>query len=166
MSILLAPTPSNEKERVRTLQKLDVANPDKYLGFDRITRVMVALFDTPIAMVNMITADEEVNKSCIGLPAGGRQHRGLSMCTYTILSDEPLIVENTLEDDRFKDNPNITGLIKVRAYAGVPISANDGTHPGALCLIDTEPRKFSTQEIDLLKDLCRWAELELEDCNK
>ena len=54
----------------------------------------------------------------------------------------------------FINNPNVTSSPKVRAYAGVPLRAVDGAYAGALCMIDTKPRKFTDDEIKLLVDLC------------
>jgi GAF domain-containing protein len=153
--------PKNEAQRIATLNKLGVLDYASEERFDKITRVMAALFEIPIVMINMITAEEEVNKSCFGLPAGHHKDRNLSFCSFTILSDEPLIIDNAVQDDRFHKNPDVSGGIHVRAYAGIPLRARDGTHPGALCLIDTRPRKFTEKEISLLKDLSAWAEIEL-----
>ncbi len=155
------PTPQNEELRLHTLHRLDVLNPLHEDRFDRITRIASALFGMPVAMINIITAREDVNKSCYGMDGGSRNDRSVSFCNYTILSEEPMVIENALEHEHFKDNPQVKGGMNIRAYAGMPFRAEDGTHPGALCVIDTEPRKFSDHEIELLKDLSRWAELEL-----
>lgn len=112
-------------------------------------------------MVNMITPDTQVNVACFGMDAGFQGGRRTSFCGRTILTDEPLIINDALLDERFKDNPNVIEGLRVRAYAGIPLRAVDGTHPGALCLIDIGPRVFTTKEIDLLKDLAAWAEIEL-----
>jgi GAF domain-containing protein len=153
--------PPNEAQRTATLAALGVLDLASEERFDRITRVMSALFNVPIAMINMITSDEEVNKSCYGLPQGVHKDRSVSFCSYTILSDEPLIIENATKDDRFNDNPQVTSGIEIRAYAGVPLRATDGTHPGAICLIDTKPHHFTKKEIELLLDMSSWAEIEL-----
>ena len=159
---MITPTmPTDEKQRVATLTQLDILNGKSEPRFDRITRVLSALFDVPVAMVNMITPDQQINKSCFGMEPGFEMDRSTSFCGHTILSVEPLVIEDTLEDKRFFDNPNVVGGLKIRAYAGVPLKALDGTHPGALCLIDTKPRHFTEQDIAVLKDLSAWAEIEL-----
>ena len=135
--------PINEEQRLKTLNQLDLLNGKSEQRFDRITRVLAALFDVPVAMVNLITQDTQINKSCFGLDPGFQTERSSSFCGHTIISDEPLIIKDALNDERFKDNPNVTSGLKVRAYAGVPLRAANGTHPGALCLIDTKPREFT-----------------------
>lgn len=157
----VAQKPVNEEQRVKTLNQLDILNGQSEERFDRITRVVAALFNAPVALVNMITSETQQNKACFGMKAGFITDRSISFCSYTILNDEPLIIEDAKKDERFKDNPQVTGGLNIRAYAGVPLRAIDGTHPGALCLIDTRPRKFFQKEIDLLIDLAAWAEIEL-----
>ncbi len=153
--------PVDEEQRIETLNQLEIINGESEERFDRITRVLAALFNVPLAMVNMITADQQINKACFGVKPGFTSDRDASFCGHTILSGEPLIIENALEDYRFKDNEFVTGDMHIRAYAGIPLRAINGTHPGALCLIDTEPRKFTDEEIKLLIDLSAWAEIEL-----
>lgn len=157
----LAAKPTNETQRVATLNQLALLNGKPEKRFDRITRVLAASIKVPVAMVNMITPEQQINKSCFGVTPGFEMDRDTSFCGHTILSSEPLIIEDMLLDERFKDNPNVTGGLKVRSYAGVPLRALDGTHPGTLCLIDTVPRHFTEAEVSLLKDLSAWAEIEL-----
>ncbi len=159
---MIAPAkPLNEVQRLSTLNQLDLINGKSEERFDRITRVVAVLFGVPVAMVNLIADDIQVSKSCFGIESGLEMDRSVSFCGHTILSDEPLIIRDTLEDERFRDNPNVTGGLKIRAYLGVPLRAIDGTHPGALCLIDVKPREFTDEEVTLLKDLSSWAEIEL-----
>jgi len=41
----------------------------------------------------------------------------------------------------------------VRFYAGYPLEAPEGVRVGALCVVDTKPRRFSPAEASLLRDL-------------
>jgi GAF domain-containing protein len=40
-------------------------------------------------------------------------------------------------------------------YAGVPLTAEDGTVLGALCAIDTVPHAWTTDELTILRDTAR-----------
>lgn len=62
--------------------------------------------------------------------------RNISFCGHAILGDDLFIVPNTLEDERFHDNPLVTEAPHIRFYAGYPIKAANGHKMGTLCLID------------------------------
>lgn len=158
---MLNTTPTaDETTRLATIRELDLLNPDQNQRFDPITRVAAALLNVPYAMINIISADKEVNKSCFGMSPGVAKDRSSCFCSYTILSDEPFIIENAPLDKRVQDYHDVKEGMNIRAYAGMPLTAPDGTHPGALCIIDLKPRNFTQTDILLLRDLAKWAELE------
>ncbi|MEX0614529.1 MAG: sensor domain-containing diguanylate cyclase, partial [Methylophaga sp.] len=71
------------------------------------------------------------------------------------------VVEDALDDHRFKDNPLVTKDPNIRFYAGYPLKVNNGSALGTLCIIDTEPREFDADDTQLLKDLGVMAEQEI-----
>ena len=71
------------------------------------------------------------------------------------------MVLDPLEDERFHDNPLVTGEPGIRFYAGCPLAAPDGSQVGTLCLIDREPRAPDSEDIALLRDLAGMVEDEL-----
>lgn len=71
-----------------------------------------------------------------------------------------LVVEDATLDQRFADNPLVTGEPNIRFYAGQPIHS-DGQPVGTLCVIDRVPRKFTDEERRCLFDLAKLVEAEL-----
>ena len=159
--MLPAPIPPNEKERLSAVLELKILDTKREERFDRITKMVLERFKIPIATVSILDSDREWYKSCQGLDAR-EGPRSTSFCGHIISHNYIFVIEDTLQDPRFADNPQVTGKPYVRFYAGVALrnKKNDLT-VGALCIKDTKPRKFSRQDILDLKDLASLAEEEL-----
>ena len=68
---------------------------------------------------------------------------------------------DTYLDDRFADNPLVTGEAHVRFYAGFPVFHDDGSCLGTLCLVDTRPRYLAEDTVRLLEDLAVMVQQEI-----
>ncbi|MBI4100267.1 GAF domain-containing sensor histidine kinase [Candidatus Microgenomates bacterium] len=155
-----APTPSDEAERLASLYELKILNTPPEERFDQITKIATHLFNVPISTLTLVDSEREWFKSCQGL-SSSEGARAISFCGHTILTDEIFIIPDALKDPRFAGNPMVVGEPYIRFYAGAPLHAADGKRVGAFCIKDRKPRKMSPTEIDLLKSLSAWAELEL-----
>jgi len=158
--MLEPPKPSDEAERMQTLRSLQILDSAPEERFDRLTRLAKRLFDVPIALVSLVDENRQWFKSCVGLPVR-ETPRDISFCGHAILGNDTFVVEDTHDDDRFRDNPLVTGEPHIRFYAGRPLSAPNGHKLGTLCIISPEPRAFSPTDAELLDDLARMAEDEI-----
>lgn len=154
-----APT-TNEEERLSALEALNILDTPPEERFDRITRLVRGSFQVPIALVSLIDENRQWFKSCFGLNVR-QTDRDISFCGHAINTDDVFIIEDTLADPRFSDNPLVTSSPFIRFYAGVPLRAKEGYKIGTLCLIDRQRRSLSDFEIDRLKELARLVEHEL-----
>ena len=154
------PFPIDEAERLDTLRRLNVLDTPPEERFDRLTRLAKRLFDVPIALVSLVDANRQWFKSCQGLDAT-QTPRDISFCGHAILGEDIMVVTDACSDERFVDNPLVTGEPKVRFYAGFPLSAANGNKLGTLCLIDHAPRSMSEDDLRLLDDLATMVEEEL-----
>lgn len=156
----IAPFPANEKSRIARLRLLNILDTEPEERFDRLTRMAKRLFSVPIAQITLIDSNRQWFKSG-ATPSGPETSRDVSFCAHAILGETALQVPNALEDERFVDNPLVTGDPNIRFYAGYPLKV--GEHNlGTLCVIDDKPRVFTEEELALLKDLAEMAEQELE----
>jgi len=146
-----APILASENERLAALDRYDVLDSPMEPGFDRITRLVSRVFDVPMASVSLIDGHRQWLKSRQG-PLDQEACRDLAFCNTTIRMRDPLIVEDATLDPRFKDNAFVLGEPHIRFYAGVPLTTEDGFNLGALCVIDTKPRKLDAGQIAQLKD--------------
>ncbi|WP_296252422.1 sensor domain-containing diguanylate cyclase [Pseudomonas sp. UBA4194] len=159
---MLAPAkPAHESERVHTLRSLNILDSAPEERFDRLTRLARRLFDVPIALVSLVDSNRQWFKSCQGLGTT-ETSRDVSFCGHAILSDQILMIPDAGSDERFHDNPLVTGEPHIRFYAGCPLKVGNGSNVGTLCLIDTRPRVLDVEERGLLRDLASMAEREIE----
>ncbi|QGN53474.1 MBL fold metallo-hydrolase [Novosphingobium sp. Gsoil 351] len=155
-----APIPPDELQRLAALHALGLLDTPAEERFDRLTRVTAALFDVPIALVSLVDANRQWFKSCVGTDIK-ESSREVSFCAYAVAEREMLVIPDALRDDRFADNPVVSGPPYVRFYAGAPIFMSDGTCAGTLCVIDGRPRDFTDEDRDRLRDLAAIVQQEL-----
>jgi diguanylate cyclase (GGDEF)-like protein len=152
--------PFNEGTRIDSLRALNILDTSPEERFDRLTRLAKRLFDVPIALVSLVDTNRQWFKSCVGLDAT-ETPRDVSFCGHAILGDDIFLIPDAAADERFRDNPLVTGEPHIRFYAGCPLTVADGSRLGTLCIIDRKPREFDDDDRELLRDLARMAEQEL-----
>jgi diguanylate cyclase (GGDEF)-like protein len=157
-----APIPPNDDLRVKSLQRMQLLSTPAELDFDRITRTAAEYFDVPIALVSLVDKDRQWFKSRHGLetPEAARE---ISFCAHAICGNSALVIPDTRKDERFFDNPLVTGEPHLSFYAGFPIKNGEGFRIGTLCIMDREPRQFSADDSRMLEDFARWLELVIEN---
>ena len=155
-----APVPPDEEQRLAALHALGLLDTPAEERFDRLTRVTAALFDVPIALVSLVDANRQWFKSCVGTDIT-ESSREMSFCAYAVAEKDMLVIPDALRDDRFADNPVVSGPPYVRFYAGAPIFTGDGHCAGTLCVIDGRPRDFTQEDKDRLRDLAAIVQQEL-----
>ena len=136
------PTGPHEHERLQALLETGALDAKSDPALSALCDEVRHAFDVPICTVTLIDRARQLILAAQGLEAG-ETPRDIAFCNYTILSDEVFVVEDALADDRFKDNPFVTGDPTIRFYAGAPLIFLKNIRLGALCVIDMKPRSFS-----------------------
>ena len=160
-SLLPPPIPSNEAARLDALRDYEILDTDPEPAFDDLTRLAAHIAGTPIALVSLVDTHRQWFKARYGLEAP-ETPRAISFCGHVVASDTPLIVQDTLADDRFADNPLVTGPPMFRFYAGLPLRTDEGLVMGTLCTIDSVPRQLTPVQLDLLAMLTGQVVTQLE----
>jgi diguanylate cyclase len=153
--------PVNEADRLRALERYQVLDTPREESFDRLARMAARVFGVPMALVSLVDQSRQWWKACVGLDGSGTG-RDEAFCAHAILSTEPLIVGDALEDPRFRDNPLVTGAPHIRFYAGAPLTSPDGFNLGTICIIDSRPRQLTPDQRATLVDLAQVVLDELE----
>ncbi|WP_161883490.1 sensor domain-containing diguanylate cyclase [Deinococcus alpinitundrae] len=156
-----APVPTNEAARLLDLARYHVLDTEKEEVFDRITRLASQLLQVPIAAINFIDVDRHWNKSNVGFDVP-ELPREASFCAWAILRDQPLVIPDLTQDDRFDEHPAVTGEHHLRLYAGTPLQTPSGHRIGTLCIMDTQVRTLNDEALHALQDLAALATRELE----
>lgn len=153
---------SNEAERLEALQRYHILDTPTEIAFDRITTLAARLFEMPIVLVSLLDDSRAWFKSSYGFDLC-EVARGYSICNFSLISKDILVVPDALRDDLFADNPFVVGEPGVRFYAGAPLITHDGYNLGTLCLIDSNPREaLSEAQKATLVDLAAMVIDELE----
>lgn len=152
--------PANEAQRLRALHLLDILDSASEERFDRLTRLCQRCFGTETVLISLVDENRQWFKSCQGM--GPREtSRDISFCGHAIHCDEIMEVPDTRLDERFSDNPLVTGPPHIRFYAGAPLHSADGFLVGTLCLIDSRPRQLTADEHHALRDFADAVESEM-----
>ncbi|OOE51054.1 sensor domain-containing diguanylate cyclase [Salinivibrio kushneri] len=150
----------NEQQRLHALHDLGILDTGHEDRFERIVRVAAYVSDCPVVAISLVDEQRQWFKAKRGL-AVNQTSRSESICGHAIQQLEPLIVEDTLNDSRFADNPLVTGPPYIRFYAGFPFSLDSEHLLGTLCVIDHHPRELTDACQRALSDLARIVEHEL-----
>ncbi|WP_183564563.1 PAS domain S-box protein [Mucilaginibacter sp. SP1R1] len=142
---------TKENERLAALKSYYVLDTLPEKEYDAITRLASYICNVPVALITLIDADRQWFKSKFGVDMGETPRAG-AFCNYTILDDEILEIDDTLQNDTFKDNVFVTSE-NVRFYAGAPLIDPNGYRLGSLCVIDMVPRKLTPEQRDALRIL-------------
>lgn len=152
--------PEDERTRLETLRSLNLLDTAPEERFDRLTRLAKRLFGVPISLVSLVDEQRQWFKSCDGFNLS-ETPRNISFCGHAILGEGILMIPDTFKDARFADNPMVLNPPNIRFYAGTPLRVANGSKLGTLCILDTEPRDFTEEDLGLLRDLAVMAEQEL-----
>ena len=153
---MLPPIPSNEASRIAALRAYDILDTAEEEIFNSITQSAAESCASPMAALSFIDTDRQWFKSAVGITAK-EVSRDASFCAHTVSKQELLMVEDTTQDARFRDNPYVLGPPHVRFYAGVPLLSSERLPIGTLCVFDTKPRYLTAKQTETLSQLAEGA---------
>lgn len=174
-SYMEAPIPhKNEQERLENLHSYNILDTFPEEDYDAITTIAAQICGTSISLISLIDDKRQWFKSRHGLGVS-ETPRDYAFCGHAInVPDQPFIITDSRKDQRFHDNPLVTGDPHVIFYAGIPLNTKEGYPLGTLCVIDQEPKELSEAQLKSLKALSRQVvsllelrknKLELEEAN-
>ncbi|WP_161882168.1 sensor domain-containing diguanylate cyclase [Deinococcus alpinitundrae] len=156
-----APLPPDEYARLLDLARYEILDTPQEEAYDRITRLAARLLNAPVAFINFVDQHRQWSKAASG-PGDTTAPRCDSVCAWTILGSEPMVIENAHTDPRFAHNPMVTGAPYIHMYAGAPLTTPAGHRIGTLCVTDHQPHPLTADDLAVLQDLAALVVGELE----
>lgn len=155
--------PQDDSARLAELDRLAVLDSAEEQAYDDITRMAADVCGTPIALITLVDGTRQWFKSRVGMQATQtpREH---AFCAHAIQTpDQVMVVTDAQQDDRFVNNPLVTGDPNIRFYAGAPLVTTSGQALGTVCVIDTEPRTIDAAQLETLQFMAQQVVVMLEE---
>jgi diguanylate cyclase (GGDEF)-like protein/PAS domain S-box-containing protein len=144
-------------EALRRTALLDAAAEE---AFDQLTALATRLLGVPVALVSLVDQRRQYFASARGLPEPWQSRRQTplshSFCQHVVTARLPLVIADARTHPAFAGSPAVADL-GVVAYAGVPIVTRDGHALGTVCAIDTRPRDWTAEELEVVQLLADQA---------
>lgn len=158
--------PDNEEERLAKLHSFNLVDGYEENGtFKHVAAIASRMFNTPIALVNVVDREYVITKAQVGLDSADNVERGISLCSLAVLRSNVTVFENARKEPCLLANPMVVEEFGLQFYAAAPLITSDGYNIGAVCIIDKEPRTFSESDMKMLGSLASVVIDEIEKEN-
>lgn len=141
-----------EARRLAALRATQLLDTPSEARFDRWVQLARKTFDVPISLVSFVDADRQWFKAAEGMTER-ETPRSISFCSHAIQQPKIMVVEDATKDERFQHNPLVVNEPGIRFYAGAPLQTPNGEQVGTLCIIDTQPRQLTAEQMISLRAL-------------
>jgi two-component system cell cycle sensor histidine kinase/response regulator CckA len=116
-----------------------------------LTRLAAQILDVSTVLISLVDSDRQYFKSAArsnGKPSPGWNPLESCLCQDVVASGRQLVVSDVQADPKLSRRGT-----NIRAYAGVPLTTDDGNVLGALCALDPAPRDWTGKDIAILTAL-------------
>ena len=148
-------SPGSDRQRLLGRQRIAdyaILDTPREAVFDRLVFTAAQIFRVPMATISFIDGERHWFKAQVGLGIS-QLPRHITFCEQVLVSDAVIVVEDASRDERFADNPLVTGPPFLKFYAGAPLITPDGVRVGSFCIGDRLAKTLSSRQTALLGQL-------------
>jgi GAF domain-containing protein len=140
----------NDSLRLNELRRTLILDSGVEQAYDDITRLLATTLDVPITMVNMLDAQRDWFKSCVGVQQT-QSPAVTSFCeAFFSSSDDVIVSDDTPQHARFDAHPMVVARPFIRFYAAARLQVR-GQTLGTQCAYDVRPRRMSHAQLAALQ---------------
>jgi PAS domain S-box-containing protein len=135
--------------RLAALHNTGLLDTSPEESFDAFTRLAAEILGVPTVLMSLMEADRQYFKSavcCNGETPTGWNPLEACLCEEVVTSGMPLVVNDVQADPDYAARSRSIG-----AYAGIPLTTEDGKVLGALCARTDAPREWTDKDIAVLR---------------
>ncbi|MDC1382175.1 GAF domain-containing protein [Candidatus Puniceispirillum sp.] len=155
-----ATRPENEERRVQAVVKtglIDAPNSDLFQIYCDLAKDLTGYEQ---AKFSLFDGEAQCSMGAAGVDesyeVGARTERSKwNVCSYVLLDTEPMIVEDFYLDPDWIKHPFIESGDAPHSYAGFPVVNRDNYALGTLCLFNTDVKKLSVEQVELIKRITK-----------
>ncbi|MEZ0254091.1 MAG: GAF domain-containing protein [Chthoniobacter sp.] len=146
---------TDAKKRLEALLSYQIMDTPSEPAYDDIARRAAEICGTSMAAVTLLDERRQWFKAQMGFEMRETPLEDAFCARAIERPGELMVVPDAARDERFRDNPMVTGGMQLRFYAGAPLVTPEGVPIGTVCVLDQEPRELSRIEGSALKGLAR-----------
>ncbi len=154
------PVSPDEAARIAALEKSGWAQVGADASINQWLGEVAGSLGLPMVTLSLVDRNQQMPVAFTGIDAKPCS-REASFDGHVIMNRDPLVVPDATKDERFADNPFVSGPPYIRFYAGAPLITDCGKKVGALSAFDTRPHHFTAAFLFLLQEAAGEATLRL-----
>jgi GAF domain-containing protein len=156
----LATRPENEERRAQAVVRtglIDAPNADLFQIYCDLAKDLTGYAQ---ARFSLFDGEAQCSMGAAGVDesyeVGKRTEREKwNVCSYVLLDTEPMIIEDFYLDPDWAKHPMIQSGNAPHSYAGFPVINKDNYALGTLCLFNSDVKKLSPEQVDLIKRITK-----------
>lgn len=151
----------NDIQRIKALLSYGIIDTPPEAFYDDLAKLVAIICHTPIAIISFLDDKRQWYKAKIGSEDTEVPLED-TICRYTLLEEDIMEINDTMEDRRLDKNPNVHQPNGIRFYAGISLKSHEGYPIGTVCTAGIKPQQLNAAQREALRIVARQVMLHLE----